>query len=154
VNKTEVYRATPPCTDSNLGNKCASSYLQEILTHWKGADPSRILQRDRIQIAGMFVTVSSNSSYQITGGTESNCQPEQRSHPGQLLFQHRAGRTQNVLNIQPVIPLKVSKDWNLFVRWITPIIYQPIPGAQETGSVLQTLANCRNAISDHPLQLP
>jgi|SRR5580658_190429 hypothetical protein len=34
-------------------------------------------------------------------------------------------RTQNVLNIQPVIPLSVSKDWNLIVRWITPIIYQP-----------------------------
>src|SRR5271167_2075532 len=36
-------------------------------------------------------------------------------------------RTQNVLNIQPVIPLSVSKDWNLIVRWITPIIYQPLP---------------------------
>jgi hypothetical protein len=46
-------------------------------------------------------------------------------------------RTQNVLNIQPVIPLKVSKDWNLIVRWITPIIYQPIPVAQETGPPTQ-----------------
>ncbi len=36
-------------------------------------------------------------------------------------------RTQNVLNIQPVIPLKVNNDWNLIVRWITPIIYQPLP---------------------------
>jgi hypothetical protein len=36
-------------------------------------------------------------------------------------------RNQNVLNIQPVIPLKVNDDWNLIIRWITPIIYQPLP---------------------------
>jgi hypothetical protein len=36
-------------------------------------------------------------------------------------------RTQNVLNLQPVIPLKVNDDWNLIIRWITPIIYQPFP---------------------------
>jgi hypothetical protein len=33
-----------------------------------------------------------------------------------------ADRTQNVLHIQPGIPLKVSKDWNLIVRWITPVV--------------------------------
>jgi hypothetical protein len=44
-------------------------------------------------------------------------------------------RTQNVLNIQPVIPLKVSKDWNLIVRWITPIIYQPISVQPPTPAV-------------------
>jgi hypothetical protein len=32
-------------------------------------------------------------------------------------------RTQNVLNIQPVIPLKVSDNWNSIIRSITPIIY-------------------------------
>jgi hypothetical protein len=36
-------------------------------------------------------------------------------------------RTQDVLNIQPVIPIKASDNWNLIIRWITPIIYQPIP---------------------------
>lgn len=36
-----------------------------------------------------------------------------------------ANRTQNVLNFQPVIPVSLSKDWNLIVRWITPVIYQP-----------------------------
>jgi hypothetical protein len=44
-----------------------------------------------------------------------------------------ADRTQNVLNIQPVIPIKVSKDWNLIVRWIVPIIYQPLPIPQISG---------------------
>jgi hypothetical protein len=45
-------------------------------------------------------------------------------------------RNQNVLNIQPVIPIGISKDWNLIVRWIAPIVYQPIPnapGTPETG---------------------
>ena len=45
-------------------------------------------------------------------------------------------RTQDVLNIQPVIPISISKDWNLLVRWIMPIVYQPVPnqpGAPETG---------------------
>jgi hypothetical protein len=36
-------------------------------------------------------------------------------------------RTQDVLNIQPVIPVKVNDNWNLIIRWITPIIYQPLP---------------------------
>src|SRR5208282_5687533 len=44
-----------------------------------------------------------------------------------------ANRVQNVLNIQPVIPFTISKNWNLITRWITPIIYQPLPlpGAPE-----------------------
>ena len=49
-----------------------------------------------------------------------------------------ADRTQNVLNIQPVIPLSVSKDWSLIVRSITPIVYQPIPVTQASGSPVQT----------------
>jgi len=36
-------------------------------------------------------------------------------------------RTQDVLNIQPVIPVKVNDNWNLIIRWITPIIAQPLP---------------------------
>ena len=49
-----------------------------------------------------------------------------------------ADRTQNVLNIQPVIPFSLSKGWNLITRWITPIIYQPIPLAQPPGPPNQT----------------
>jgi hypothetical protein len=37
-------------------------------------------------------------------------------------------RTQNVLNIQPVIPIHVSENWNLIIRWIVPVIWQPAPG--------------------------
>src|SRR5271165_3153676 len=48
-----------------------------------------------------------------------------------------ANRTQNVMNIQPVIPFSVSKDWNLITRWITPIIYQPLPVPQPPGPPVQ-----------------
>jgi hypothetical protein len=34
-------------------------------------------------------------------------------------------RTQNVLNVQPVIPVGISEDWNLIVRVIQPIVWQP-----------------------------
>ncbi len=33
--------------------------------------------------------------------------------------------TANVLNIQPVIPFKLSPDWNLITRTIAPLIYVP-----------------------------
>ena len=49
-----------------------------------------------------------------------------------------ANRTQNIVNIQPVIPLNLSANWNLIVRWITPIIYQPIPVPQPPGFPVQT----------------
>lgn len=36
-----------------------------------------------------------------------------------------ANRTQNVFLIQPVFPVSISKDWNLIMRFVTPIVYQP-----------------------------
>ena len=41
-------------------------------------------------------------------------------------------RTQNVLNIQPVIPFEVSKDWNIITRTILPVISQPGLAAGES----------------------
>ena len=35
--------------------------------------------------------------------------------------------TQWVLNVQPVIPITLNKDWNLITRTIMPIINQPSP---------------------------
>jgi hypothetical protein len=43
-------------------------------------------------------------------------------------------RIQNVLNIQPVIPFSMGKDWNLITRWITPVVFQPISAPQPPGS--------------------
>ena len=33
--------------------------------------------------------------------------------------------TQNVLNVQPVIPISVNEEWNVITRTILPIISQP-----------------------------
>ena len=43
--------------------------------------------------------------------------------------------TQNILNIQPVIPIEVNKDWNVITRTILPLIWQPefFPG-QDSGA--------------------
>jgi hypothetical protein len=43
---------------------------------------------------------------------------------------------QNILNIQPVIPVKLNDDWNLITRWILPVVSQPpltITGSREFG---------------------
>ena len=34
-------------------------------------------------------------------------------------------KTQNILNIQPVLPLELTDDWNLITRTIVPVISQP-----------------------------
>lgn len=42
-------------------------------------------------------------------------------------------RTQDVLNIQPVIPVGISKNWNMITRIIQPIVWQPYPNAPTGG---------------------
>lgn len=42
-------------------------------------------------------------------------------------------RTQDVLNIQPVIPTKLNDHWNLISRIIQPIVWQPYPTAPTGG---------------------
>ena len=36
--------------------------------------------------------------------------------------------TQNILNIQPVVPISVDKDWNIITRTIVPVIWMPSLG--------------------------
>jgi len=42
-------------------------------------------------------------------------------------------RTQDILNIQPVIPVGISKNWNMITRIIQPVIWQPYPNAPTGG---------------------
>jgi hypothetical protein len=77
-----------------------------------GAPPAAESSEDALRKASqnpvaslISVPVQNNSNFNVTPGD----------------------RTQDVLNIQPVVPLKLSKDWNLIVRWIMPIVYQPLP---------------------------
>jgi hypothetical protein len=34
-------------------------------------------------------------------------------------------QTQNVTLVEPIIPFKISDQWNIMTRWISPIIYEP-----------------------------
>src|SRR5258708_7020287 len=45
--------------------------------------------------------------------------------------------TQNVLNIQPVIPISISSEWNIITRTIIPVISMPAlgPGIDSTNGV-------------------
>jgi hypothetical protein len=45
--------------------------------------------------------------------------------------------TQNILNIQPVIPISVSKDWNIITRTILPVVWLPAlaPGDSSTSGL-------------------
>ncbi len=48
-------------------------------------------------------------------------------------------RTQNVLNIQPVIPVSLNDDWNLITRTIIPVVSQPVPGGERSNGIGDTL---------------
>src|SRR5271170_1755693 len=42
-------------------------------------------------------------------------------------------RTQDILNIQPVIPVNISQNWMLITRIIQPIVWQPDPTENAGG---------------------
>jgi hypothetical protein len=52
-------------------------------------------------------------------------------------------RTQEVLNIQPVVPMHISDDWNMISRTIVPVISQPDPiinsSTNGIGDITQSL---------------
>jgi hypothetical protein len=49
--------------------------------------------------------------------------------------------TQNILNIQPVIPISVTDEWNIITRTIIPVISQPAlaPGGERKDGVGDTV---------------
>ena len=44
-------------------------------------------------------------------------------------------RVLNVLNIQPVYPIKLNDDWNLITRTILPVMSSPFPGDDRTNGI-------------------
>ncbi len=46
--------------------------------------------------------------------------------------------TQNVINIQPVIPVSVNSDWNIITRTILPYISLPALGPGDSPSLTTT----------------
>ena len=55
--------------------------------------------------------------------------------------------TQNILNIQPVIPIEVNPEWNIITRTILPVISQPamFNGGERTNGIGDTSSphSCR-----------
>ena len=49
--------------------------------------------------------------------------------------------TQNILNIQPVIPVSVNEEWNIITRTIVPVVSQPAlyPGDDRTNGLGDTV---------------
>ena len=49
--------------------------------------------------------------------------------------------TQNILNIQPVIPISINKDWNVITRTIVPVVSMPdlAPNIQSTTGIGDTV---------------
>jgi hypothetical protein len=49
--------------------------------------------------------------------------------------------TQNILNIQPVIPIEINKEWNIITRTIVPVIWQPAlsPTIDSTSGIGDTV---------------
>ncbi|MBK8890286.1 MAG: neuromedin U [Dechloromonas sp.] len=48
-------------------------------------------------------------------------------------------RTQNILNIQPVIPISVNEEWNIITRTIVPVISQPLPDGDRSNGIGDTV---------------
>jgi hypothetical protein len=48
-------------------------------------------------------------------------------------------RRQNILNIQPVIPISINDDWNVITRTILPVISQPAPLDDRTNGIGDTV---------------
>ena len=48
--------------------------------------------------------------------------------------------TQNILNIQPVVPISISEEWNIITRTIVPVISMPslFPGDDRTNGIGDT----------------
>jgi hypothetical protein len=42
--------------------------------------------------------------------------------------------TQSILNIQPVVPISVDKDWNVITRTILPVVWQPLLGPGDSSA--------------------
>jgi hypothetical protein len=100
-----------------------------------------------VAVSFVFLAFSSLTSFGFAQDAAPAAQPAQRSGDLQKATQNPVAdlisvpiqdntnfgigpfsRNQNVLNIQPVVPVKLSSEWNMLVRWITPFIWQPAPG--------------------------
>jgi hypothetical protein len=101
------------------------------------AEESSLLRPDPALIAAQRPTTSATAEPAQTGGAAcAEALAKQLASPVAWLisvpfqsnFDFNAGQDNDkfkyTLNIQPVIPLSISEDWNLITRSIQPVIYQ------------------------------
>jgi hypothetical protein len=98
-----------------------------------------------IAIAALLCSISTfcQNQQQSGGGASTEDLQKQTQNPVASLIsvpiQNNAnfdvgpfGRTQDILNIQPVIPARITENWMLITRIIQPIVWQPY-ATQNTG---------------------
>jgi hypothetical protein len=129
--------STPPATPEP---SAPAGQLKPVATEEKPADP---LSSDPV---GQQKLVSAEQTPAAADTDESQAEALQKatqnpvanliSVPVQNNSNFNVGpynRTQDVLNIQPVIPVKLNDDWNLITRIIQPIVSQPYPNKNGGG---------------------
>ena len=79
-------------------------------------------------VSGAFSHVLAQDETELAKKTQ-NPVADLISVPLQSNFNFGAGLEDNemiyILNVQPVIPIRMTEDWNLITRVVIPIIYQP-----------------------------
>jgi len=134
------------------------------LSNWNSATvPALALSHD-VQI------VKFGANYKFENGVTAAAEPSRASHPGasakdeelqkqsqnpiadlvSLPLQSNTNfnsgpfhRTQEILNIQPVVPMHLNEDWNVISRTIIPLVSQPDPAIDSStngiGDITQSL---------------
>lgn len=90
------------------------------------------MQNITLLIFSLIVTLMSNISYAQSNAELAKAAQNPIANLISLPFQDNINtgigpddQTQNILNIQPVWPISLNKDWNVITRTIFPVISQP-----------------------------
>lgn len=131
----------PSCVSASAGAKTKSECSQEFAAKAAAGAPANVTNSSYIKscLAAASPTPSASSGETATAAGDINKLRQAAQNPVADLisvqFQDNPAfnygpynRAQNVLNFQPVIPLRLNDDWNLITRPITPIVYQPTLG--------------------------
>ena len=59
--------------------------------------------------------------------------------------------TQNILNIQPVIPISIDNEWNIITRTIVPVIWMPSLGPGRSAARTASATRCSRRFCRRPI---
>ena len=104
-----------------------------------------MVRRSAVSLS-LLLAASSTSMAQEQGGASELAKAAQNPIAAMisLPFQNNTNfnvgpeeKTQNILNIQPVIPVDLNPEWNLVTRTIVPVVSQPefLPGQGRTNGI-------------------